>query len=183
MSDSIVTGVPGGTADVTPAPVTNPYKEVANSLVTMLNDAIASIPHFEPKHPVTAKFVHTFAKYPNGFIVTVLAAVAADPELRQTNKFDVDQAVDALRYLEAFGPLADLLFTFATNLKFSCDARKAKSVADGLQIYAIAKGLGRDPGSASVASHVENMSRDLNGFGRKTKSKEVPKPTTTPTVQ
>jgi hypothetical protein len=176
--------VPGGTAESSPAPVTNPYQEVANELNAMLNDAITRIPHFAAKHPAVAKFVHTYAKYPNGFIVTVLAAVAADPQLRQLNKFDVDEAVDTLRFLEAFGPLADLLFTFATNLKFSCDARKAKTVAGGLQIYAIGKGLGRDPGSASVASHVENMNRDLDGFGRrKPKLKEVPKPQTTTTVQ
>jgi hypothetical protein len=185
MSNIIATGVSGGTAEVTPAPVTNPYQEVANELNAMLNDAITRIPHFAAKHPAVTKFVHTYAKYPNGFIVTVLAAVAADPQLRQLNKFDVDEAVDTLRFIEAFGPVADLLFTFATNLKFSVDARKAKTVAGGLQVYAIAKGLGRDLGSASVASHVENMKRDLDGFGvkRKSKSKEVPQPQTTTTVQ
>jgi len=185
MSESVVTGVPGGTAETPPAPVTNPYQEVANQLIAVFKDAMARIPHFEPKHRVTEKFVRTYAKYPNAFIVTVLAAVAANQELRQLNKFDVDEAVDALRYNEAFGPLADIAFTFATNLKFSCDAKKAKPVADGLQMYAIGKGLGRDPGSAAVASHVENMKRDLEGFGakRKSKLKEVPQPQTSNSVQ
>jgi hypothetical protein len=173
--------VPGGTAELPPTPVTNPYQEVATGIIALFNDAITRIPHFEPKHRATAKFVHTYAKYPNGFLVTVLAAVTGDPELRKLNKFDPDEAVDALRYNEAFGPLADILFTLATNVKFSCDARKAKPVADGLQIYAISKGLGRDAGSASAASHAENMKRDLGRARARTK-KGVP-PTTTTTVQ
>lgn len=181
MSDTLATGVSGGTAELPSAPVTNPYQEVANQLIALFTDAITRVPHFEPKHRTVSKFVRTYAKYPNEFLVTVLGAVAADPELRQLNKFDVDEAVDALRYNEAFGPLADFAFTFATNLKFSCDARKAKPVAGGLQVYAIAKGLGRDAGSASAASHAENMKRDL-GRVRKTR-KEVPQPQTNPTVQ
>jgi hypothetical protein len=183
MSDPIVTGVPGGTAELPPAPVTNPYQELANELTAVFKNAVTRIPHFEPKHRTNSKFVRTYSKYPNAFIATVLGAVSADPELRQVNKFDVDNTVDVFRYQEAFVPLADLLFTLATDLKFSCDARKAKPVAEGLQVYAIAKGLGRDAGSASVAAHVENMKRDLNRFGRKNKTKEVPKPTTNTTVQ
>lgn len=183
MSDPIVTGVPGGTAELPPAPVTNPYQELANELTAVFKNAVTRIPHFEAKHRTISKFVRTYSKYPNSFLVTVLGAVSADPALRQVNKFDVDNTVDVFRYQEAFVPLADLLFTLAADLKFSCDARKAKPVAEGLQIYAIAKGLGRDAGSASVAAHVENMKRDLNRFGRKTKTKEAPKPTTTNTVQ
>jgi hypothetical protein len=176
--------VPGGTAEVPPAPVTNPYQEVADQIRSVFNDAVTRIPHFEQKHRTLSKFVHAYSGYPNEFIVTVLAAVAADPELRQTNRFDVDEALDALRYNEAFGPLVDTVFRFGTNLKFSCDARKAKPVASGLQIYAIAKGLGRDLGGASSAAHVENMKRDLNRPGRrKTRTKGVPKPTTNTSVQ
>jgi hypothetical protein len=186
MSDTITTGVPGGTAELPPAPVTNPYQELANELIAFFLNAATRIPHFQAKHRSNSRFVRTYAKYPNGFIVTTLAAVATDPELRQTNRFNVDEALDALRYNEAFVPLADIVFTFATNLKFSCDSKKAKPVADGLQIYAIAKGLGRDLGGASAAAHVENMKRDLNlaGGRRKSKTKEDPtKPTTTNTVQ
>jgi len=183
MSKTLATGVPDGTAELPPTPVTNPYHDVANRLTGLLNEAVTLIPHYEPKHRATAKFVRTYAKYPNGFLVTVVSAVTADPELQQLKKFDPDEAIDALRYNEAFGPIADFLSTLATNVKFSCDSKKAKPVAGGLQIYAIAKGLGRDPGSASIAAHVENMNRDLNGFGRrKSKSKEVPAPTTN-TVQ
>ena len=119
----------------------------------------------------------------NDFIATVVAAVDADPELQNVKKFNVDDARDTLQYMEAFRPLVDKLTAMRNNVKFSCDTRKAKTVVESLQLYAIAKGIGRDASSASVAAHVDNMKRDLKRPGRKTKLKEVPQPQTNPTVQ
>jgi hypothetical protein len=48
-----------------------------------------------------------------------------------------------------------------------------------LQIYAIAKGVARDPGAAAVASHVSNLRRDLGHRGRvKSAAKAAAKPAT-----
>jgi len=184
MSDTVVvTGVPGGTAELPPTPATTRYLEVAKQVNALLDEAISLIPDFEPKHQATAKFVHGFSGYANDFIATVLASVEADPELQNVKKFDVDAARDTLQYMDAFRPLVDKLTVMRNNVKFSCDTRKAKTVVEALQLYAIAKGIGRDSGSASVAAHAGNMKRDLNRPGRKSKSKEVPQPQTLTTVQ
>jgi hypothetical protein len=172
LSDTIASGVSEpvpGNAPVTPT-VTH-YEEVAKQLSAALNAAMGQIPAFEPKHDATAKFVQSHSGFPNDFIATVLAAVEADPQLQNVNKFDVTEARDTLQYLEAFRPVIDQLDALRANLKFTCNARKARVVADGLQIYEIAKGLGRDPGSASVASHAKNMKRDLKRPGPPRKAK------------
>jgi hypothetical protein len=135
------------------------------------------------KHEATAKFVHSHSGFPNDFIATVLGAVDRDPQLQKVDKFDIVEARDTLQFIEAFRPVIDQVEALLANLRFTCDARKARVVADGLQIYYLAKGLGRDPGSAAVASLAKNMKRDLNRPGRKSKSKGVPQPTTTNTVQ
>lgn len=183
MSDTLATGVSGGAAELPPTPATTRYLELARQISGMLNEIAALIPAFEPKHRATAKFVQSFSRYPNDFIATVLAAVEADPQLQNVKKFDVVDARDTFQYMEAFRPLVDQLTVLRDNVKFSCDTRKARAVADGLQLYDIAKGLGRDPGSASVATLTEIMKRDLNRPGRRKKSKEVPQPQTTTTVQ
>jgi hypothetical protein len=184
MSETVVTGVPGATAELPPTPTTTHYQEVAKQLIAAFTAATGLIPAFEAKHKATAKFVQSHSGFPNDFISTVLAAVDADPQLQNVDKFDVVEARDTLQYLEAFRPVIQQVETLLENMKFSCAARKARVVADGLQIYAIAKGLGRDPGSASVATLAKVMRQDLNRPGRrKTKTKEGPKPTTNITVQ
>jgi len=179
MPDIVVTDAPEvsqGDAPVTPT-ITH-YQEVAKQLSTSLTAAMAQIPAFEAKHDATAKFVRSHSGFPNDFIATVLAAVEADPQLQNVNKFDVTEARDTLQFLEAFRPVIDQIDALLANLRFTCAARKARVVADGLQIYEIAKGLGRDAGSASVASHAKNMKRDLKRPGPPRKKKEVPPPQT-----
>ena len=180
MSEPVVTGVPGeAPADLPPTPTTTHYQEVAKQLSAALISAMGLIPAFEAKHESTAKFVHSHSGFPNDFIATVLAAVDADPQLQNVKKFDVLEARDTLQYIDAFRPVIDQVEALLANLRFTCAARKARVVADGLQIYYLAKGLGRDPGSASVASLAKNMKRDLNRPGRRNaKAKEVPKPQT-----
>jgi len=166
---------------VTPVtPTTTHYQEVAKELSASLTAAMGQIPTFEAKHEDTEKFVRSHSSFPNDFIATVLAAVDADPQLQNVNKFDVTEARDTLQFLEAFRPVIDQIDALLANLKFTCASRKAKVVAAGLQIYEIAKGLGRDPGSASVASHAKNMKRDLKRPGPPRKAKPVtPAPQTT----
>jgi hypothetical protein len=71
------------------------------------------------------------------------------------------QARDTLQFLSAFRVVVDRINEVGKALKFTMDSRKALLTADTLQIYAIAKGLARDPGSADVAAQLQNMRRDL----------------------
>jgi hypothetical protein len=185
MSDTVATGVSGEVpSESPPTPTTTHYQEVAKQISDLLTTAVGLIPAFEAKHQATAKFVHAHSGFPNDFIATVLAAVEADPQLQGVKKFDVTEARDTLQYMEAFRPVIDQAEALRENLRFSCTARKARVVADGLQLYDIAKGIGRDPGSASVASFTKNMKRDLNRPGRrKSKSKEEPTPKPTENVE
>jgi hypothetical protein len=73
---------------------------------------------------------------------------------------------------------------FANALKFTIASRNASLAADSLQIYHVAKGLARDPGSAALASVVANMKRDLGRRSRPTTAailrKKAAAGTTTP---
>jgi len=176
MADTTGGGVPTQPTTDSPTPTITHYQEVARTLGAGLTAVLDQIPAFEAKHEATAKFVRAHSGFPNDFIATVLAAVEADPQLQKVNKFDVTEARDTLQFLEAFRPVVDQAEALLANLKFTCAARKARVVADGLQIYQIAKGLGRDPGSASVASHARNMKRDLKRPGPPRRSKADPFP-------
>src|SRR3954451_12091337 len=120
-----------------PTPTTTHYQEVAKQLSASFTAAMSQIPAFEPSHEATAKFVRSHSGFPNDFISTVLAAVEADPQLQSVKKFDVVEARDTLQFLEAFRPVIDQIEALLANLKFTCAARKARVVADGLQLYEI----------------------------------------------
>ena len=176
MSDIITSGVPAP-GEEPGTPTTTHYQEVAKQFLDAFLAAVAQIPMLEEKHATTAQFVQTHSGFPNDFVATVLTSVEKDPQLQGLNQFDVVEARDTQQYLDAFRSVIDEVELFLTNLKFSCAARKAKAVFQGLQMYAVAKGLGRDPRSASLASLAKIMKRDLNRPGRPLKKKEVPPPT------
>jgi hypothetical protein len=179
MSDLNANGVSAkAAADLPPSPTTTHYQELATVLSTTLTAAMSQIPSFEESHPATAKFVRSHQGFPNDFIATVLAAVEADPQLQNVKKFDVVEARDTLQFLDAFRPVVDQAEALLAILRFTCASRKARVVADGLQLYEIAKGIARDPGSAAVASHAKNMKRDLKRSGRKAKPPDPQAPQT-----
>jgi hypothetical protein len=148
-----------------PTPTVTHYEELSTAVGDGVKKAFALLDNFEAPHPSTVKFVRGLQNVPVAFIRTTVSAVVETPELQDAQRMDVSEARDALQYGDAFMPLVDLVDGFSRALKFTIDARRAKVAADALQIYDIAKGFARDPGSAHVASHVENMKRDL-GRGR-----------------
>ena len=166
-------------ADQTPT-ITH-YKQLATKLTAVVTDLIAQIPRFESAHPQTAGFIRSNRNVPADFIATVLAAVEAHPELQRVEKFDVTEAQDTLQFLEAFRPLLIQVDALASDLTFTMDARRAKVAADGLQIYAIAKGISRDPSSAGMTAHVDRMRVDL-GRTRPKHREKTPEPDPTGVV-
>jgi hypothetical protein len=151
------------TATDTPTltPTVTYYQQVATQVSVALNQALSLITSFAAPHTSTTGFVRSHRSIPTEFIATAIAAVESTPELQSVKKFDVNEARDVLQFVDAFRPIVDLIDSLARDLRFTVDARKAKVAADALQIYDIAKGVARDPDSAPLQTHLQNMKRDL----------------------
>ena len=149
-----------------PTPTITHYQQVAAEFMSALDEISQIIPKLEAIHVSTANLVRSRLNVPNEFLATVTAAVEQVPELQAIQKLDVNAAHDTLQFLEAFRPVRDKVDAFAKNLKYTMDSRKAKLATDSLLTYDVAKGLARDPNSATIASLVANMKRDLGRRGR-----------------
>lgn len=161
-------------ASVTPT-VTH-YQSLADDFSRQLDTLSAIIPQLEASHSTTATFVRSHQSIPAEFLHTAIAAVEQTPALQGVEKLNVVAARDTLQFIEAFRPVLDKVTAFASSLKFTISSRKATLAADALQIYSIAKGVARDPGSAAVASLVSNMKRDLKRGRKVTAAARKPAP-------
>jgi len=164
----------------TPTPTITHYQQVAAEFMSALDEISQIIPKLEAIHVSTANLVRSRLNVPNEFLATVTAAVEQVAELQAINKLDVNAARDTLQFLEAFRPVRDKVDAFAKNLKYTMDSRKAKLATDSLLTYDVAKGLARDPNSATIASLVQNMKRDLGRRGRPKTPLALRKTTATP---
>ncbi|HYK03185.1 MAG TPA: hypothetical protein VE974_15605 [Thermoanaerobaculia bacterium] len=163
-----------------PTPTVTHYQQVAAEFMSALDEISQIIPKLEAIHVSTANLVRSRLNVPNEFLATVTAAVEQVPELQAIQKLDVNAAHDTLQFLEAFRPVRDKVDAFAKNLKYTMDSRKAKLATDSLLTYDVAKGLARDPNSATIASLVANMKRDLGRRGRPKTPLALRKTTATP---
>ena len=150
----------------TVTPTITHYQQVAAEFMAALDEIAKIIPKLEAAHVSTANLVRSRLNVPNEFLATVTAAVEQTPELQAVNKLNVNDARDTLQFLDAFRPVRDKVDAFAKNLKHTMDSRKATLATQSLQVYDIAKGVARDPNSATVAALVANMKRDLGRRGR-----------------
>jgi hypothetical protein len=166
----------------TPTPTITHYQQVAAEFMSALDQIAQIIPKLEAIHVSTANLVRSRLNVPNEFLATVTAAVEQVAELQAINKLDVNAARDTLQFLEAFRPVRDKVDAFAKNLKYTMDSRKAKLATDSLLTYDVAKGLARDPNSATIASLVANMKRDLGRRGRPKTPLALRKTTATPGI-
>ncbi|MDQ3283585.1 MAG: hypothetical protein M3Q69_19455 [Acidobacteriota bacterium] len=155
----------GTTPEVPVTPTITHYQQLADAFMKDLDEIATTIPKLEASHASTASFVRSHLNVSNDFLATAIAAVEQTPALQGVDKLDVLAARDTLQFIEAFRPVLDKVSAFASHLKFTIASRKASLAADALQIYDIAKGVSRDPGSAAVASLVANMKRDLGRRG------------------
>ena len=164
-------------APSTSTPTVTHYEQLAAELSIAIDTAVAAIPNLESPHPSVLDFVRSH-QLTNAFINSVIAAVEATVELQSVKKFDVTEARDTLQFIEAFGPLASRINVLARRLRFTMRSRRARISAGALQMYEIAKGVARDPSSAALTAHVEEMRRAL-GRGRP-RVKKTPVPETPP---
>ncbi|HEX2062670.1 MAG TPA: hypothetical protein VHK90_18155 [Thermoanaerobaculia bacterium] len=149
-----------------PTPTITHYQQLATEFMAALDEIAQIIPKLEAAHISTANFVRSHLNVPIEFLGTATAAVEQTAELQGVKKLDVASARDTLQFIDAFRPVLDKVSAFAKNLQFTLNSRKASLASEALQIYDIAKGLARDPNSATVASLVANMKRDLGRRGR-----------------
>jgi hypothetical protein len=183
MADTPIPGVPLPPPGSDLTDVATAYEDSAAKFLEALKAAAAIIPAFEPKHPDTVKFVKKYSAFGDNLITSTIAAVGDSPELAATNKFDLSRAIATVHFMTAYRSPIDKVFELANNLKFTFEAWRAVALADCLQTYAIAKGVGRDAGSANVAVHVTNMKRDLRRTTpkkRKKGGKKTPQVPATP---
>ena len=177
--------VPQVPADPVPAqtPTITHYQQVAANLNKAIDDMLALMPAFVEAHPATKRAVRTQRSVSNDFIVSAIAAVEQNPEIEGLHDFNVAEARDTLQFSEAFRPMKDKLNAAAVNVEFSIGFRRANIVEPALQVYAVTKGLARNPARTSAAAHAANLKRDLGRSGRKKKPAPAPVPTSPiPTV-
>ncbi|HEY2321278.1 MAG TPA: hypothetical protein VGJ82_00315 [Thermoanaerobaculia bacterium] len=183
METTVTTAGAAETAPPPPIDPANPnltvtkYQELADEISVAFDGFVAKLPHFEERHPTTQRFVQGHLSVSEQFVASAVAAVDATEELQGVKKLDVNQARDVQQFVNAFQAIADKAIAFGRGLQFTIDSQKASLAADALQIYAISKGLVRDPGSAPLVAHVATMKRHLNRGGRKKKPAQ-PTPTT-----
>ena len=142
-------------------PTVTEMDRIAEQVRAAVEAVAALIPKLERPHPLTRKRVRAHRTVPRAFIVSMIAAVEQLEELRAVRKFDVDDAREALQFIDAFRPIADQLAALASALRFTLESRKARVVAAGLQTYDIARGLARDQDVTPLTAHLDNLKRDL----------------------
>jgi hypothetical protein len=111
---------------------------IAEQVHAAIEAVAVLIPRLEGPHPSTRRQVRAHRTVPREFIMSMIAAVDQIEELRTVDKFDVDDAREALQFIDAFRPIADQLAALTASLKFTLESRKAHAAAGALQIYAIA---------------------------------------------
>jgi len=160
-----------------PTPTVTHYQQVAANLNKAIDDVLALMPNFVESHPASRGVIRSQRSVSNDFIVSAIAAVEQNPEIQALHDFDVAEARDVLQFSEAFRPMKDKLNAAAVNVEFSIGFRRANIVEPALQVYAVTKGLARNPARTSAAAHASNLKRDLGRSGRKKKPAPAPVPT------
>jgi hypothetical protein len=145
-----------------------------------INAASKLVPGFVARHPENERFVRKYRRFPREMITTAIAAVEANPELEGAKKFNLDRARAAVQYGTAFKPAIDLTNNLSGDVQFTYDYLTALAIEDSLQIYAVAKAFGRDPASAQVAAHANNIKRDLQRPGTSRKKRAAKTAPSTP---
>ena len=148
------------------SPTLTHYQRLADEFVAALDNLIAVLPKLEQPHPSTAAFVRGHRTVPVPFMETAVAGIARNPELQAMGR-NADEARDTLQLNEAFRPVVDRVRHFGEDLKFTLDSRMALLGADALQVYYLAKGLGRRPDGGHMLQLVEDLKRDLGPRGPK----------------
>lgn len=166
----------GGGSPPPQSPTTTYYQSVATNFLKEFEQLASLVPKLELSHPATSEFVRTHTNVPVAFLATTVASVEQEPDLQAVSRMDVALSRDRLQYWDAFRPVRDRVATFLDAIGFSLNTQRAYLTVDSLQMYEIAKGMARDPGSAHISAVVGNMKRDLKRKGSKKSSESSSSP-------
>ena len=156
--------------DERPSPTVTNSQELAAEFMARIESAFALLGPLQSPHPSTDPFVRSNHTVPLEFIADVAAAVEDDPDLAFPKRFDPREARGVLQFLQAFEPAADHVEILLDALRYTMRMKKAK-VADGaLQIYHVAKMLGRRRDGAAIAERAAIMRRALGRAGKHRRS-------------
>ena len=142
-------------------PTITPADRLASEILDAIEAIAGRIAVLQIPHSTTAPHVRGGRTVSNDAIISMIAAVEAEPRLQQLGTFDVDDARAMLQFNHAFDPVMDRLNLLTASLSFTMEAWKARVAFHLMRTYGIMKGIARDPGSAELGNHVENLRRDL----------------------
>ena len=163
-----------------PVPVaTLSYDEIAARMQQAL-DTIASL---VPRAPMTLGTTRPYIRQRLGVSPPVIAAAAtaAEEESSLRGLMDLADTRDMLAMEWALRPVFDRMNMVGEDMRLVLDARRAKSGAQAMNVYAAAKRVAAGQGGASVATHVDQIKALMpKGKGPRRKKATTPPPVTEP---
>ena len=163
-------------AEPSPLPPVAPTASelLAEELLGILNDFAARIPGLVSPHASTALTVRRGRTVPKAFMRSAIFTVQESGSLQAIGTLSIDDAREALQFVEAFRVVAERLRILTTDLNFTIDW-KTSLVADAtLRVYAISKAMARDPNSGNLGGHNAFLKKHLGRKGRGSKVKTPP---------
>jgi hypothetical protein len=167
--------------ETTPIPVRTKYNDQADDFIATLDQLMASFPvKLRIRHRATARFVDGHAGIPFAALAAGVAALEQSEDLRGIKHFASDVARDKLQLVDAYRGVVSRLLNLASAVKFTLNSLQAEVASEVLQVYGVAKTLGRDPQNAEIQAHADNIRQALGRSGRKGKKSEEKQPETPP---
>lgn len=109
---------------------------------------------------------------PVPFLSTAIGVTEDTPGIAATGPLAPAEGRDTLQYMDAFRQVDNKLGALKSHVRFTLMSRKAVLASQALQVYSRARNIARDQSDARMASHVENLKRDLGKRGRPRKKRE-----------
>lgn len=166
-----------GSGDTPPTLVRTKYNDQADAFLAMIEQLTAQFPvKLRTRHRATAGLVNSRASIPFAALSAGVAALEQSEDLRGIKRFASDVARDKLQLIDAFRGVVTAFTNFTAAMKFTLKSLQAEVASEVLQVYGVARTLGRDPEGAEIQSHADNIKRALGPRGRKSKKAEEKQP-------
>ena len=154
------------------SPALVPAEELAANVVKAI-DVIAEWLALESPHPATAHRVRSARTVSREFVVAMIAAVAALPELQRLKTFDSAEARDVLQASDSMKVVADRAAMFLASINYTIEARWARVARQAMDTYRLASAMVTAVDNPELAAHVATLRRHLGRTtGRKKKKRD-----------
>ena len=167
----------------TEVPVTTtPQPSHLDEAIALIDDIRAMrqrVPNFVvPESKNAGRQLSPAASVPPQFVDLAALAIRNNEELTLGRDSGSVQMRDKMDFADAYDPVADELEALASFINHSVTKAKNKVGSGALNTYALAKRLAKQPETADLIPHVDDMSKALGRKGRKAKSQPAPAPAT-----